>query len=136
LAYAPTFRGGVSVAGINGQDLGLGSRIFGQVITGAGPGGGPHVRVFNGVAASPGPSFLAFDPSFTGGVNVAGGFFFGPEPNGDLVITAPASAARPEVRVFGTGGDLRSSFLAYDASLRVGVSVAVRPVGADGASAI
>jgi len=41
LAYSPSFSGGVSVAAVN---------LFGviDIVTGAGPGGGPHVKVIDG----------------------------------------------------------------------------------------
>jgi hypothetical protein len=67
LAYDSGFLGGVRVAtgefdSVPGDDI----------ITGAGPGAGPHFRTFNGATQQPLSSFLAFDPTFAGGVYVAG----------------------------------------------------------------
>lgn len=66
-AYGQTFRGGVRVA--SGDLDGDGND---EVITGSGPGGGPHVRVFDrqGTAQL---DVMAYEPSFRGGVSVAGG---------------------------------------------------------------
>src|SRR5204862_171822 len=80
LAYG-TFGGGVRVAAadVNGDGIA-------DIITGAGPGAGPHVKVIDGTKVgqvfSTGQindsallkSFFAFDQSFGGGVYVAGGF--------------------------------------------------------------
>ena len=41
-----------------------------DIITGAGPGGGPHVKVFNGNDLKLLQSFLAYDANFQGGVYV------------------------------------------------------------------
>ena len=43
-----------------------------DIITGAGPGGGPHVKVLSGADLSQLASFYAYDPSFTGGVSRRG----------------------------------------------------------------
>jgi|WetSurMetagenome_2_1015567.scaffolds.fasta_scaffold00331_28 subtilisin family serine protease len=63
-AYDKKFRGGVSVAAGDLDSDGLA-----EIITGAGSGGGPHVRVFelNGKILD---SFYGYDINFTGGVNV------------------------------------------------------------------
>ncbi|MEY2397032.1 MAG: hypothetical protein QOJ00_206 [Actinomycetota bacterium] len=66
-AYAPSFTGGVSVALGN-----LDSDPAAEIVTGAGPGGGPHVRAFkqDGSAAF-GTGFFAYPSGFTGGVEVS-----------------------------------------------------------------
>ena len=70
-AYAPGFTGGafVAAADVNGDGQA-------DIITSAGPGGGPHVRVFDGATGAPlaGPlgSLFAYAPGFTGGVYAAG----------------------------------------------------------------
>jgi subtilisin family serine protease len=67
LAYHPSFRGGVNVASgdVNGDG------VY-EIITGAGPGGGPHVRIFDYLGNVKG-QFFAYDKNFRGGVNVASG---------------------------------------------------------------
>ncbi|MEO2089615.1 MAG: VCBS repeat-containing protein, partial [Gemmataceae bacterium] len=85
-AYAPGFRGGVSVGYANGWteypnfDFGqrdaLAAEVVytrGRIVTGAGPGGGPHVRVFDAATGEERRTFYAFDPGFRGGVSVAAG---------------------------------------------------------------
>lgn len=91
-AYDSTQKGGVRVAvgDVNGDGRA-------DIITGAGPGGGPHVRVFNGVDGSQITDFLAFKTSFKGGVSVAAG-----DVNGDGfadIIVGPSSGKQP-VKLF------------------------------------
>jgi FG-GAP repeat len=71
-AYNPAFNGGSTVAALDVNGDGVA-----DIITGAGPGGGPHVRIFDGstgqqLQENTTDSFMAFDPSFSGGVFVGG----------------------------------------------------------------
>ncbi len=120
-AYAPQFLGGVHVAAGNVDGSG-----FADIITAAGPGGGPHVRVFDGQTGQPltGPaaSFFAYVPAFTGGVWVASA-----DVNSDGrsdIITGAGPGGGPHVRVIdaGTGTQL-NSFFAYAATFAGGVRV-------------
>src|SRR5256885_837777 len=63
-----TFMGGVRVAvgDVNGDGTV-------DVLTAAGPGGGPHAKVYDGKSGTELYSFYAFDPKFTGGVYIAAG---------------------------------------------------------------
>src|SRR4029077_5999973 len=67
-AFDPGFTGGVTVAAGNLDGNGLDS-----IITGAGPGGGPQVNVFNGADASLRLSFFAYSSTSLGGVFVSAG---------------------------------------------------------------
>ena len=130
LAFDPSFTGGVWVAAgdINGDGLA-------DIITGAGPGGGPNVKVVdarklnlvqaNGVIAQAAllARFSAYDSTFRGGVRVAAG-----DINGDGridIVTGAGPGGPPRVKVF-TGPDLAegASFLAFEKGFRGGVTVA------------
>ena len=91
-AYNANFHGGVRVA--SGNIDGDGDA---DIITAAGPGGGPHVEVFSGATGQLIRSFYAYAPTFAGGVNVAAGDF-----NGDGIsdiVTGPGVGG-PDLKVF------------------------------------
>ncbi len=119
-AYDPNFHGGVSVAAADVDGDGKA-----EIITGAGPGGGPHVRVFKPNGASVfGGGFYAYAPSFSGGVNVAAGNLVGDAKA--EIITGAGTGGGPHVRTFnGDGSLVDGGFFAYDPGFTGGVAVAV-----------
>jgi ELWxxDGT repeat protein len=126
LAYSFGFRGGIFVAAgdVNGDGKD-------DIVTGAGPGGAPHVKVFDGRdVTNLLRSFLAYPAEFGGGVSVAVG-----DVNGDGradIVTGPGPGTLPHVKVFdGRSLRLLRSFLAYN-DFRGGVFVAAGDVNGDG----
>lgn len=113
-AYAPTFVGGVRVAA---GDFNNDGRA--DIITGAGPGGGPHVQIFSGANGSVLRSFFAYDATATKGVFVAAG-----DVNADNKLDIVTGyGGNSQVRVFSNNGTLLQSYLAISSankSVRVG----------------
>jgi hypothetical protein len=128
-AYAANFTGGVTVAA--GDVTGDG---IAEIITGAGPGGGPHVRVFN-AAGGVVKEFLAYDANFFGGIFVAAG-----DVDGDTkadIITSAGAGGGPHVKAFnGLTSATLASFLAYDPNFRGGVTVGSADLDGDGRAEI
>ena len=125
LAYLESFHGGVSIAvgDINGD----GEK---EIITGAGPTGGPHVRIYNAQGEWTEQEFFAYSTSFRGGISVAAG-----DINGDgidEIITGAGPGGGPQVRVFNQTGAPVLQFYAYDQNFRGGVKVATGDVNGDG----
>jgi hypothetical protein len=143
-AYGPGFGGGVNVAVADVNADG-----FADIITGAGPGGGPHVKVIDGTkitqlqangqiadSALLG-SFFAYAPSFGGGVYVAAGDLNG-DGHADIVTGAGAGGGPHVKAIDGTklgqrqtnspeiaDSALLASFFAYSPTFTGGVRVAV-----------
>jgi hypothetical protein len=114
-AYSPNFPGGVYVAGGNVDGL-----PGDEIITGAGAGGGPQVRIFlqNGTAIG---GFFPYPNGFTGGVRVAAG-----DLNGDgkeEIVTAPGPSGGPQIRIFRLDGTPIGGFWAYPPAFTGGVYV-------------
>lgn len=126
-AYASGFRGGVSVAVADTNGDGRE-----EIITGAGVGGGPHVRIFDFRGGVRG-GFFAFPQDYRKGIRVAAGNL---ENGRASIVVTPASSHESVVRVFSKEGRLQRQFRAYPKPLRGGVSVAVGNVDGDGRSEI
>ncbi len=124
----PSFTGGARVAmgDFNGDSND-------ELVVAAGPGGGPHVLVYeltsSGLPGAVLDSFFAFG-TFNGGVFVAAGDFDG--DGRDELVTAADAGAGPHVRIFsdtdrdGVLSDNQTdSFFAYAANVTAGVRVAM-----------
>lgn len=129
-AYDSAFRGGGTVA------IGdLGKDGVNEIVTAAGVGGGPHIRIFR-LDGSFVNQFYAYDENVHTGVNVAIGDVDG-DQRGEI-ITAPKAGGGPQVRVFDSSGQVDGTvgFYAYDENYHGGVNVAVGDVTGDGVAEI
>lgn len=116
-AYEQKFRGGVNVAA---GDIDGDGQI--EIITAAGIGGGPHIRIFDTKGNLKG-QFFAYDAKFSGGVNIAVG-----DVSGDgraEIITVPSSLGGSHVKIFDGQGILQSHFFAYESRFVGGAAVGV-----------
>lgn len=129
LAYDGNFTGGVRVAA--GDVTGDGVP---DIITGAGPGGGPHVMVYDGstglLDTGTGSSFFAYDQEFRGGIFVTAADFN--DDGRTDIVTAPDQGGGPHVRVFDAvdAGEILS-LMAFDQEFLGGVRVAAGDVTGD-----
>ena len=125
LAYHPTFKGGVRVTTGDLNNDGID-----EIITGAGPGGGPHIRVFNYKGNLMHSSIFPFDKSLRTGVDVASGDV--DNDGKDEIIASLGPGHKPEVKVIQEDGKkVISNFLAYDENFRGGVRVATGDIDKD-----
>lgn len=125
-AYEPAFRGGVNVSA---ADMTGSGHV--DIITGTGPGGGPRLRIFDGMTGAPLRDAFVYDSAFRGGVNITVG-----DVNGDGtpdLITSTGSGGGPRVIVL-DGNTLKqiASFYVFDPNSRTGFYVAAGDVNGDG----
>ena len=125
-AYDQSFSGGVSVATIDFNNDGIL-----DIVTGAGPGGAPHVKVFDGATNAIISQWYAYPASFAGGVFVAAGDI-GNDGNIE-VVTGAGQGGAPVVAVWDPyTGALLAQFMAYAEDFTGGVRVAVNDGNGDG----
>ncbi|MEI7852790.1 MAG: Ig-like domain repeat protein [Planctomycetota bacterium] len=115
-AFDPGINQGVFVAAgdYNGD-------LVGDIVVAAGPGGSPHVKVFNGSGTSLIDTFFAYDINFAGGLSIA----MADIDNDGLaeIVTAPYTNGGPEVKVFRYQKGQLYNFYAYDPLFTGGVFV-------------
>jgi hypothetical protein len=126
-AYDEAFRGGVSVAAADVTGDGID-----EIVTGAGPGGGPHVRIFD-KRGQPIGGFFAYDEAFRGGIDVAVGELDG--ERGAEIVVVPGKG-KSEARVYSTKGEFKYSLVPFGDSYRSGMQVDVEDLDGDGVAEI
>jgi|WetSurMetagenome_2_1015567.scaffolds.fasta_scaffold01305_5 hypothetical protein len=123
-AYDRNFRGGVNVAAID-----LNGDGTNEIITGAGSGGGPQVRIFNKDGKVLG-GFFAYDKNARNGVTLSVGNVNG---GSDREIITVAQA---QIRIWNRSGKLISQFIAYDQKNASNIMLSASDINNDGADEI
>ena len=128
--YEEGFTGGVRVASADVTGDGVD-----DLITVAGKGGGPRVRVIDGATGKVVYDYFAYEPSFRDGLFVAAA-----DVDGDGfadIITGTDSGGGPRVTVFsGKDGRVFLDFFAFDERFRGGVRVGAGDIDGDGRAEI
>jgi len=115
-AYDKNFKGGVRVAVMD-----LDGDKVQEIITAAGQGGGPHIRIFNKDGKPLIGGFFAYEQNFRGGVSLAVGDIDGDGKK--EILTAPGAGRSPEVKIFNKDGKNLNSFMAYENDFRSGLRI-------------
>jgi len=114
-AYLPQFKGGVNVGAGDVDSDGKA-----DILTGAGPGGDPHVKVFSGADGTQKQSFDAFAVDFNGGVSVASADL---NQDGKADIIAGTQTQSAQVKAFNaTDLSVLDDFFAFQGAVGVWVA--------------
>lgn len=121
MAYDPAFGGGVfvGVADVEGDG-------DDEILTSAGPGGGPHVKAIDFPSMAVDSQWMAYAEEFRGGVRAAGGQLDSDAP--DEVVTGPGPGGGPHIRTFNFIGSQavgNDGFQAYAEAMTAGIFVAI-----------
>lgn len=117
MAYADTFDKGFNVSATEATEA-----TPALIATGAGIGGGPHVRVFD-MDGELHSQFFAYAPEFRGGVNVDIGNIDTKSATPEI-ITSPASGGGAQFRLFSHRGTHVKDYSEYETWWRGGYDVA------------
>lgn len=118
--YDSTFSGGASVALCDLDGNGIN-----EIVTGAGFGGGPHIRVFSHVGKPTGISFFAYDEDFRGGVSIlCADITADGVPD---IITVPGPTGGPHIKVFSSNGELETELFLTSFPQNTGLSAFIPP---------
>ncbi|MFZ4609350.1 MAG: trypsin-like serine protease [Gemmataceae bacterium] len=116
-AFEPTFSGGVTIAtGLINSDTQI------DILVGAGPGGGPRLKVFDGASLGVLMDFFVYDAAFRGGINVAAGKLY--DGFTDQILVGAGAGGGPNVRVYDSNKNILQDFFAYSTGFSGGVRVA------------
>ncbi len=124
-AYNKKFTGGVTVAigDINTDGIN-------EIVTGAGPGGGPHIRLWSPDGRMLPTEFFAFDASEIGGVSVAVGEI---DSDGKReILVGSGQGSIPRIRIFSGDGFRKREIRLGDIPLSSGLQVSAADLDASG----
>jgi len=130
-AFDEFFKGGGRVATCDTNGDGID-----EIVVGAGPGGGPHVRMFDNLGNYTGFSLFPFHPDFRGGVDVACGDINGDKK--DEIIVSQYGDGQAWVKVYKADFSKKvlAEFLAYDPNFEGGARVAACDINGNGKAEI
>lgn len=131
LAYGQDFRGGVNIAACDLNQDGID-----EILTSAGIGGGPHVRIFNR-SGEVMHEFFSFHPEFHGGTDIACGNL--DQDRYREIAVSQKSHGQAWVKVYKIKNNqeyLISQFLAYNENFEGGAHVAIGDITGDGVDEI
>ncbi|MBU1119254.1 VCBS repeat domain-containing M23 family metallopeptidase [Patescibacteria group bacterium] len=119
LAFPKAFRGGAHVTAGDIDNDGID-----EIIAGAGPGGGPQVRVFEADGTPRGIQFFPFHHNFRGGIDVASIDF--DEDGKDEVVASQFSGGQSWIKVYryNNAHTVLSEFIVYGTNFEGGTNVA------------
>ncbi len=119
LAYNLGYRGGVNIAACDVDGDGVK-----DIVTGAAWNGGPHIKIFDNMGKEKSSGFMAFDQTFTGGINVTCGDI---DNNGvSEIIVGAGLGGGPNVKIFSKDGKLKVNKFVDDAKKNTGAKVLFR----------